>query len=267
MRARGLVVVLALALAVAATVGVFLYARGVKQEARTGGQLTTVIVSKVDIPANSDLNTYINQGRFTTLEIPVDAKVANAVTSIGQLRDKRNSAPIFANEQIPTSRIQGEGQIPGGTFGIPTGYQAMTVSLDAPRAVGGALFAGDNVTILATFKNIQLSKLNKQGLPVIPGATTAGGVGTTAFDATVVLVPQVEVLRVLLPQTTDGQTQEASGSVSVTLALTPQDAERFVFAMEEGSVWLSLQPPGAQGVQLNPVTLGQVVMPSMKPNK
>jgi len=278
MRARGLVVVLALILAVAATVGVFLYARGVKEEARTGGQLTTVIVSKVNIPANSDLNTFINQGQLVPLEIPVDAKVLNAVTSIPQLQDKRNSVPIFANEQIPLSRIQGEGQVPGGALGIPDGYQAMTVSIDAPRAVGGALFAGDNVTIIATFNDIQLTKVDKQGLPVARGG--GGAAGTTAttgrkqipqFNATVVLVPQVEVLRVLRPQATTGgaggQTQQVTGNVSVTVALTPEDAQRFVFAMEEGTVWLSLQPPGAQGVELNPLTIAQVVLPSAKPGK
>ena len=55
MRSRGFVVVLALILATVATVGVFLYTRGVKEDAQTGGALKTVIVSKVDIPANTDL--------------------------------------------------------------------------------------------------------------------------------------------------------------------------------------------------------------------
>jgi pilus assembly protein CpaB len=271
-------VVLALILAVAATVGVFLYARGVKEDARTGGALTSVIVSKVTIPANSDLNAFISDQEFVTVEIPTDALVLNVVKSIGQLQDKRNSVPIFANEQIPLSRIQGEGQVPGGYLGVPDGYQAMTVALDAPRAVGGALFSGDNVTILATFNDIQLTKVDKQGLPVARGG--GGAAGTTAttgrkevpqFNATVVLVPQVEVLRVLRPQSTTGgttgQTQQVSGDVSVTLSLTPEDAQRFVFAMEEGTVWLSLQPPGAEGVELNPLTIAQVVAPSTKPGK
>ena len=279
MRARGLVVVLALILAVAATVGVFLYARGVKEEARTGGVLTSVIVSEVNIPANSDLNAFISDQQFVTLDIPTDAVVQNAVKSISQLQDKRNSVPIFANEQIPISRIQGEGQVPGGYLGIKDGYQAMTVALDAPRAVGGALFSGDNVTILATFNGIQLTKVDKQGLPVARGGGGAAAGTTTAtarkqipqFNATVVLVPQVEVLRVLRPQATTGgaagQTQQVTGNVSVTLALTPEDAQRFVFAMEEGTVWLSLQPPGAKGVELNPLTIAQVVAPSTKPGK
>jgi len=278
MRARGLVVVLALILAVAATVGVFLYARGVKEDARTGGALTSVIVSKVNIPANSDLNTFISDQQFVTVEIPTDAVVLNVVKSIGQLQDKRNSVPIFANEQIPLSRIQGEGQVPGGYLGVPDGYQAMTVALDAPRAVGGALFSGDNVTILATFNGIELTKVDKQGLPVAKGGGGAAGTTTTTgrkeipqFNATIVLVPQVEVLRVLRPQSTSGgsagQTQQVTGNVSVTLSLTPEDAQKFVFAMEEGTVWLSLQPPGAKGVELNPLTIAQVVAPSMKPGK
>jgi pilus assembly protein CpaB len=272
------VVVLALILAVAATVGVFLYARGVKEDARSGGALTSVIVSKVNIPANSDLNAFISDQQFVTAEIPTDAVVLNVVKSIGQLQDKRNSVPIFANEQIPLSRIQGEGQVPGGYLGVPDGYQAMTVALDAPRAVGGALFSGDNVTILATFNGIELTKVDKQGLPVARGGGGAAGTTTAAagkqrpqFNATIVLVPQVEVLRVLRPQATTGgaagQTQQVTGDVSVTLSLTPEDAQRFVFAMEEGTVWLSLQPPGAKGVELNPLTIAQVVAPSTKPGK
>ena len=44
MKSRGVVVVLALILATIATAGVFLYSRGVKQEAIKGGDLQDVIV-------------------------------------------------------------------------------------------------------------------------------------------------------------------------------------------------------------------------------
>ena len=59
MRSRGLVVMLALVLATLATAGVFLYSRGVKEDARQGGDLATIVVSKVDIAANTDLNDLI----------------------------------------------------------------------------------------------------------------------------------------------------------------------------------------------------------------
>jgi hypothetical protein len=47
--------------------------------------------------------------------------------------------------------------------------------------------------------------------------------------------------------------------ISLTLALTPVDAQRMVFTMETGRVWLGLLPPNADGTQLQRVTLLQVV--------
>jgi Flp pilus assembly protein CpaB len=89
MKSRGVVVVLALILATIATAGVFLYSRGVKQEAIKGGDLQDVIVSKVDIPANTELDELISQQQFELLQVPQDAVVQGAVTDLAQLRGRR----------------------------------------------------------------------------------------------------------------------------------------------------------------------------------
>ena len=137
MRSRGIVVVLALILAVLATVGVFLYSRGVKNDALEGGSLVTVVVSRVDIPANTDLNALIRDDDFATLEVPEDAVVRDAITQVSQLQNRRNNAFILAGEQIPLSRVQG-GQVQGGVIGIPEGHQAISVALGpAARGRGG----------------------------------------------------------------------------------------------------------------------------------
>ncbi len=263
MRSRGLVVVLALILATVATAAVFLYARGVREEARTGGELTTVIVSTVDIPANTDLNRLIADGRFVEKEIPTDALVEGAVTSVSQLRNKRNNAVILAGEQIPIARVE-SGKLPGGVLSIPEGHQAITVSLDAPRAIGAALQGGDNVTIYATFTDVPVQE-NKKQQQTTTGPTAQQQPETTT--ATVVLVPQVEVLRVMVPTTTTtpiggGETTpDTTGDVQVTLAFLPEEAQRFVFALEQGSVYLSLLPPQAEGVELEPLTVEGIVNP------
>src|SRR6266508_1432658 len=132
MKGRGLVVVLALVLASLATAGVFLYANGVKEEARSGGEMVAVVVSNVDIPPNTDLNGLIKQNQFKIIQVPKVAVVEGAVISVDQLRDKSNSLAILAGEQIPVARIQGEGTVPGGTLGIPAGHQAIIVADDAP---------------------------------------------------------------------------------------------------------------------------------------
>lgn len=262
MRSRGLVVVLALILATLATVGVFLYSQGVKEDARQGGDLVTVVVSKVDVPANTDLNTLIREGRFTTRDVPRDAVIDEPITQISQLQNRRNSVFIFAGEQIPVARVQG-GTVPGGLLSIPEGHQAITVALEAPRAISGALAGGDNVTIYATFEGVEITLIDN-----LTGAISGQPIGTQQrlprFDTTVVLVPQVEVLRVIRPSLISGEQSEeqaASGTLQVVLAFEPGEAQKFVFALEQGQVYLSLLPPDADGVQLDAISFAEVIFP------
>ena len=59
----------------------------------------------------------------------------------------------------------------------------------------------------------------------------------------------------------EGQTsgEQLPGSLTVTVALTPEDAQHFVFSMEAGSVWFGLLPPDANGQPMEPITYAQVV--------
>jgi Flp pilus assembly protein CpaB len=265
MRSRGVVVVLALILATIATAGVFLYSRGVRQEAIKGGDLQDVIVSKVDIAANTDLDELIAAGQFELLQVPVDAVVNGAVTDLSQLRGRRNSAFILAGEQIPLSRVEA-GEIPGGALGIPEGHQAISVSLQGPRAIAGALAGGDHVTMYATFEDVSLALLEKNLIKT--GSSGSGPFGNSqdipAFDSTVVLVPEVEVLRVTRetsPNQATGEIESINGDVMLTLAFLPEEAQQFVFALEEGKVYLSLLPPDEAGVDLSPLTVAQIFLP------
>jgi Flp pilus assembly protein CpaB len=261
MRSRGLVVVLALILATLATAGVFLYSRGVKQNAETGGSQTTVVVSKTDIPANTNLNSLIDDGQFVEAQVPTDDLVEGAITEVSQLRNRRSSVFILAGEQIPIARVQG-GKVAGGVLSIPDGYQAVTLSLDGPAAIGAALSGGDNVTVLATFDGVFVPKKGQQATPV-----TAPGAQQRAQAVTVVLVPQVQVLRVNVPQDANTSAQSSTPhDVGVTLALLPGDAQKLVFGLEQGQVYLSLLPPGGRGVQLDPLTVDGIISPP-KANK
>jgi Flp pilus assembly protein CpaB len=285
MRSRGLVVVLALILATLATAGVFLYSRGVKENAVEGGDLRDVVVSAVDIPANSDLNAFIRDDQFKVIQVPEDTLIDDPVTQVSQLQNQRNSVYIFSNEQIPVARIRG-GQIPGGLLSIPEGYQAITVAMDAPRAISGALTGGDDVTIYSTFEDISLAAVSEKSLKkaikeaskpeptqsptTTNGAQQNGAVDLPTFDATVTLVPTVEVLRVIHPSNNSGsvgsETQgdsnnSATTTLQVILAMTPEDAQKFVFALEEGKTYLSLLPPDQEGEDLDPLTVAQILLP------
>jgi pilus assembly protein CpaB len=245
-KGRALVVVLALILATLATAGVFLYARGVEEDAKAGGTMVSVVVSEVDIPPRTDLNLLIKDDLFRTIQVNEAAYVDGAITSVDQLADKNNAVAILAGEQIPQARITGNVQ--GGALSIPEGMEALTVSLDAPRGVAGLLNTGDSVTIYSTFKEV---------------ARRDGSTETV----TIVLVPTVELLAVHRPlasstfggDDTAAQGEQLPNSLAVTVALTPEDAQRFVFAMENGSTWFGLLPPDAQGETMKPIGIAQVV--------
>lgn len=244
-KGRALVVVLALILATLATAGVFLYARGVEEDAKAGGTMVSVVVSEVDIPPRTDLNLLIKDDLFRVIQVNEAAYVDGAITSVDQLADKNNAVAILAGEQIPQARITGNVQ--GGALSIPEGMEALTVSLDAPRGVAGLINTGDSVTIYSTFKEVA----RKDG---------------STETVTVVLVPTVELLAVHRPLASsafggdsEAQGEQLPGSLAVTVALTPEDAQRFVFSMESGSTWFGLLPPDAQGETMKPIGIAQVV--------
>jgi hypothetical protein len=120
------------------------------------------------------------------------------------------------------------------------------------------------VSIYTTFTGVDIIRLNKKFQPLPEQGETP------RFDTTVVLVPDVEVLRVIreVEENALGQQQDASASssIQVILALQPEDAQKFVYALEQGIVYLSLLPPGEEGVQLDPLTAAQIFLPKAPAN-
>jgi Flp pilus assembly protein CpaB len=220
MRVRGAAVFLAMLLAFGATVAVFLYVKGVRRQATTTTGTVTVIVSKVDIPVGTPMDSLINQGAFTTRGMPQNALVQGVVTDLGQMRGKVAGYPILAGEQISTLRFQGTAGVAGGVLGIPDGYEAITLSLDPSRQVDGAITRGSRVQLFATY-------------------------GARTF----VLVPDVLILKA------GSQVPGAPVSATVTMALKPADAEKVILAQENAKIWLGLLPPNQAGQQLPSVTV------------
>jgi pilus assembly protein CpaB len=229
MKERGLVVVLAFLLAIGATAAVFLYVNGVKHDATSGGTTTQVIVSKQIIPSGTNLDGLVSSGAFVTKSVPTEDLVPGAITSIQQLQGKTTSQTIVAGEQIPIARVNGS--VAGGPLAIPKGMQAETFQINAQQGVSGHIFQSNHIAIYATFDP--------------PNGDTI----------TVDLVPDVQVLDVIRPEAKS----TTSSQFLVTMALTPQDAQRLAFTMDQGRVWVALLPPGEQGKKQKPISFGEVI--------
>src|SRR6266496_1387939 len=105
MKIRGMAVLVALLLAVGATLAVFLYVRGVRDEAKVTSGSVNVIVSKVDVQAGTPLDPLASQGAFTTRSFPQASLVEGVVTDLSQLRGQIAGSVILAGEQISLKRL------------------------------------------------------------------------------------------------------------------------------------------------------------------
>ena len=256
MRSRGLVVAIAVVLAVLAAVGVIVYTNQVRTEV-TEQDTVAVVVANQDIAANTTLDPLVDQGVFTFVRVPEEALVAGAITAIDQLRGETSVAPIFAREQIPTSRLSsGAGQV--SFAGVTDGHVGLTMTLDSSRGGGGIVQRGDSVAIYATFP--QGTPVTKEGLEKLLSAQqiqrffdnligSASGTNLgqtdaflTPFPVTTTLVSTVKVIGIQNP-TVDEQGRSAGGSVQMTLDLLPEDARNLVFANEGATLWVGLLPP------------------------
>ena len=219
MRRQTLVIPIALLLAIMAAAGVVLYTMNVKEEATTGGPTSTVVVASEDVPAGTELDPLIEEGKLVEQEIPKNYIVPGAVGSLEELQGRTVSQPLVEGEQILANRIDELGTVEGGSLGIPPGFTAYTVELRPEQTVANVLNRGDRVRVFATFSE-------KSGA-----------------RASVALLPDVKVLAV----SSDGDPeQQAATNQLVTLAVTPDDAAKLaLFGQDTGSLWLNLLPPDA----------------------
>jgi Flp pilus assembly protein CpaB len=242
MRSRGLVVAIAVVLAVAAAAAVILYTQGIKE----GGTGVPVIVANQDIPPNTQLQPLVDQGVFREVQIPEEALVANALTTTEGLEAATTTQQIFANEQIPVSRLStSEDRI--NDLGISEGHLALSVEIDAPQGGLGTVQPGDNVQVFATY----------QSVTIIPGSlqqfVRSQAPATTAQKQlppiTLTLIPTVKVLKIQNPPVDVETGRSDSSRIQVTLDLLPEDAQNLVYAQENARIWLGLLPPEEEGTQ------------------
>jgi Flp pilus assembly protein CpaB len=258
MRSRGLVVAIAVVLAVLAAVGVIVYTNSVKTN---GGQDTTaVIVSTQDIPPNTALNPLLDGGSFQTVNVPNDTLVEGAVTDESELRDQTTAQQIFANEQIPTSRLATG---TGNTLGITEGHLGLGIQVDGPNGVNGVIQNNDHVVVYVSFDQgttvtrkdlkqlltpAQIQKFT-EALQQGNSATLANsGVFQMLTPFTVTLIQSVRVLSVSNPPVDTSTGKPTSGQSSLVLDILPDDAQSLVNAYsEDATVWLGLLPPNKDG--------------------
>ena len=212
---RALAVLTALVLATFGAVVLVSYVRGADARAQAGAVLVPVLVVDEEVPAGTPVADL--GGSVSTAEVPQRLVARNALEDLAAVDGLSTTAALLPGDQVVADRFGDPTVQAAGTVAVPEGMQEVSLTLEAQRAVGGALAAGDRV-----------------GVYVSTGALQATAAVTD------LAVDGVLITRVAAPGPADALA--AGGQlVTVTLALTEAQAERVIAGMVTDAVWLALQ--------------------------
>ena len=192
-----------------------------------------VIIASCDIPAGSRLSPQ----SVRLVPLPKRSVHQSAFRRKEDVVGRFAIQPIIAGEQVLKSRVA-VGEHAGVTSGLAQDLRAMFVPVQDSKAVGGAVRAGDRVDVIFVSQEHKMGAavarcVLRSVLVIAAGSGGAGSWGPsqrTSFS---------------------GPDYRAEG---VLVAVTPQDAERLAFCLENGQVYLATVPFGAATVDTRGTT-------------
>ncbi|HVC34463.1 MAG TPA: Flp pilus assembly protein CpaB [Chloroflexota bacterium] len=281
---RKLGIVFALILGVIAALLVWNYTQRLQAQVRTAAEQNKVVevpvlVAAQDIPAHTSLSPAL----VKVIQIPQEAKLPQALTSASDVTGKVVQYPLASGEQILPDKFTVEHTDQGLAYVIPAGMRALSVSVSELNGAGGMIQPGDHVDIIATFdqgtmgkdesmlllQNVEVLSVaqNFEGeaeqvasnAPTQPASSVLGqsvpGVGGANPTPTGVAATPTVVPLKLQPE-----------AKTVTIAVTPEQAERVVLAQAKGSFNYALRPAkDTSVVEIPEATLSTLAGPIQKP--
>jgi pilus assembly protein CpaB len=236
MQSRVLAILVAVVLALVATVAMVMYVNGADRRAISDQEPQLVWVAVKAIPAGTSGETARNTDLIAPREVPRKNVVAGGVISLSQIQGKHAAVDIVAGEQLLQKRWVGAEDVTGRRLlTIPEKHQALSIGVDTTRQVAGFVTPGDKVGLVLSI--------------------SGQGGGGESVERSQFLLQNIQVLAVGATALANATTQGGGGRVdqskganltAVTLAVPEGDVERVVYAAENGSIYLTLMPPDAQ---------------------
>ena len=228
-------ILVALVMALVGTTAVFTYVSSAEERAVEGQQAVEVLVAAKSIPVGTKAQQALDDELVRTEVLPRKAVPAGALSEIpAAMRSFVATSAIGPGEVVLASRF-GKTSVATGGLDIPKGKLAVAVELADPARVGGYVTVGSQVAIFDTFNVL------KGGVPT--GDRLAEGRDNNRV--TRVLLPRVPVLAVGPAKAGDDEEssdtagQNAATTV-LTVAVTQQEAEKLVHAIQTGTLYLGL---------------------------
>ncbi|MFN0111714.1 MAG: Flp pilus assembly protein CpaB, partial [Blastocatellia bacterium] len=187
----------------------------------------TVVVAKLEIPHGAK----ITAEQLTTVLLPNNATPVGTFDAYEKVVGRIAITRIMQNEPIIVTRLAQDGSSAGLSALIPEGYRALTVKVDDEAGIAGFLMPGTLVDVLAVITPDQtlgqnpISKIVLQNIKVLASGTN-------------------------IDEPKDKR--DAETVKTVTLQVTPEQAEKLVLSSAEGRLRLALRNSTDQGDQPTP---------------
>jgi pilus assembly protein CpaB len=243
-------IVAAVLCAIIGTTSLVGYVNSAKNKADAKESLTSVYVVDKLVPKGSDAGTI--KASISVDQVPKRLVQPGAVTKLKDVKSSEVAASdLQPGDQLVTARLAKKTQVEQAAQGMVE----VSAQLSSERAVGGTIAKGDTVGVYLSFESASAST---------PGATPSTPSGTpssTHLAFQKVLVTDVQTTnQPVQPDNTNksGVSQVTGSEYIVTLALTPSQSERFVFATEFGHVWLANEPATVTDDGTQIISLGNV---------
>ncbi|MHB0977401.1 MAG: Flp pilus assembly protein CpaB [Candidatus Aquicultorales bacterium] len=238
MKSRFLIVLLSVVFATAATVGAAYYIGRLQAELVEGQTLVPVLVAKKSADAGTSGAQLAADGSIAVVKVPKQYVADDALISTQGVERSILAVGLAKGEQITAGKFKNQSET-GLAFKVPEGMVAVSIAIDEMTGVGGQLRAGDEVDVFATFSP-----------------------GPDGQDMTKIMLQKIGVLSAPEPAQAEQagdilKQQQPAGRKTVTLAVTPSQAEKVVFAAEKGHIWLSLRRSSDDTF---PATTGRTVL-------
>ncbi|RFU19041.1 Flp pilus assembly protein CpaB [Geodermatophilus marinus] len=246
MRRRLLAATAALVLVAAGTVVLLAYVRGADARALAGVRTVEVLVVDRPVPAGTPAEELA--GLVRTDPLPAKAAVEGRVADLDDVAGQVTTVDLQPGEQLLAGRFAAPGDLQApGTVPVPEGLSEVSLLLEPQRAVGGRVAAGDTIGVY-----LSMTLENEGGKRIAVTHATLHDVLVTQVQGAPVAPAEGEA------ETASSGGSAPSESLLVTVAVPARDAEVVVFGMEHGTVWLALEPEGADSSGTKVVTQGNV---------
>ena len=251
---RTAAIIIAVVLAVVATVLLSGYVSSVEERALENVELVEAFVASDTIPQGMSGSAAVANGLVERTEVLRRTLPDGAVTQLDQISGQVAGADILPGEMLLTGRFVDPVAAAADELEIPDGMVAISVQVGIPPGVAGFIENDDRVSIIA---HIAVPPDDPQVDPNAPAEEQEAQIDAQSEQITRFLLQDVVVLNVgqrvvvTTEQGEDEQIQREQGAILMTLALTHDQAERLAFAQFEGELYFTLLPEAEEGDEPN----------------